>query len=147
MNNSNPAPSGSIVAAVTPFHPSGEIDEEVFVEHGGHLLGKGADGVLVEGSTGEVRAPERNEKTRLDQEEKTRLRALDRRRRRPGRPTRPGPQRNPHRRNLGGLPRDPGGRCGRGTGRPAVVRRPHPGGGARALPTQRPRRALPHLPQ
>jgi 4-hydroxy-tetrahydrodipicolinate synthase len=44
---------GILTAAVTPFDPNGQIDEEAFVRLLGHLRENGSDGVVVAGTTGE----------------------------------------------------------------------------------------------
>lgn len=65
MNNGKVEFRGSIVAVVTPFKTSGEIDETLFSRNLELLFSEGAGGVLIAGSTGESWALERKEKISL----------------------------------------------------------------------------------
>ncbi|MGK0149627.1 dihydrodipicolinate synthase family protein [Pseudomonas putida] len=65
MNNGKIKLSGSIVAVVTPFTESGDIDASLFVENIQRLMEEGAGGILVAGSTGEAWALDTDEKVRL----------------------------------------------------------------------------------
>jgi 4-hydroxy-tetrahydrodipicolinate synthase len=56
---------GILTAAVTPFDPNGQIDEEAFVRLLAHLRENGSDGVVVAGTTGEGSTLTDEEKLRL----------------------------------------------------------------------------------
>jgi 4-hydroxy-tetrahydrodipicolinate synthase len=56
-----------LTAAVTPFDPNGQIDEEAFVRLLAHLRENGSDGVVVAGTTGEGSTLTDEEKLRLYQ--------------------------------------------------------------------------------
>jgi 4-hydroxy-tetrahydrodipicolinate synthase len=56
---------GILTAAVTPFDPNGQIDEEAFVRLLAHLGENGSDGVVVAGTTGEGATLTDEEKLRL----------------------------------------------------------------------------------
>jgi 4-hydroxy-tetrahydrodipicolinate synthase len=58
---------GILTAAVTPFDPNGQIDEEAFVRLLAHLGENGSDGVVVAGTTGEGSTLTDEEKLRLYQ--------------------------------------------------------------------------------
>jgi 4-hydroxy-tetrahydrodipicolinate synthase len=59
--------AGILTAAVTPFDPNGQIDEEAFVALLAHLGENGSDGVVVAGTTGEGSTLTDEEKLRLYQ--------------------------------------------------------------------------------
>jgi 4-hydroxy-tetrahydrodipicolinate synthase len=59
--------AGILTAAVTPFDPKGQIDEEAFVALLAHLRENGSDGVVVAGTTGEGSTLTDEEKLRLYQ--------------------------------------------------------------------------------
>jgi 4-hydroxy-tetrahydrodipicolinate synthase len=56
---------GILTAAVTPFDPNGQIDEEAFVRLLAHLRENGSNGVVVAGTTGEGATLTDEEKLRL----------------------------------------------------------------------------------
>jgi 4-hydroxy-tetrahydrodipicolinate synthase len=58
---------GILTAAVTPFDPNGQIDEQAFVRLLAHLSENGSDGVVVAGTTGEGSTLTDEEKLRLYQ--------------------------------------------------------------------------------
>jgi 4-hydroxy-tetrahydrodipicolinate synthase len=58
---------GILTAAVTPFDPNGQIDEEAFVRLLAHLRENGSNGVVVAGTTGEGSTLTDEEKLRLYQ--------------------------------------------------------------------------------
>jgi 4-hydroxy-tetrahydrodipicolinate synthase len=56
---------GIITAMVTPFDPSGDVDEDAAVRLMQHLLENGSDGLVIAGSTGEAATLTDEEKARL----------------------------------------------------------------------------------
>jgi 4-hydroxy-tetrahydrodipicolinate synthase len=64
-DNRSVAISGVLTAMVTPFDPTGQVDEEAFVRLLGFLADNGSDGVVVAGTTGESATLSDAEKLRL----------------------------------------------------------------------------------
>lgn len=68
MHLLDPAPFGRVIPAmVTPMHDDGSVDFEASVALAKHLVASGADGLLVNGTTGESPVTHMDEKVKLVQ--------------------------------------------------------------------------------
>lgn len=65
MNNGKVDWQGCFVAVVTPFGPEGDLDEAGFADNVDRLVGKGADGIVVSGCTGEAWSLTEDERLRI----------------------------------------------------------------------------------